>query len=125
MPEIGEPFIRITSLASNGFVEFNADSGEKWKVVMVYAKQQAGESSPGEPFNADLNLSPANGDESNQFSGLRSTKEGYSTIGSNDSNGSSDVAGLQPVFVDDTTGLYIGNNGVEDIDVIIQGVRVA
>jgi hypothetical protein len=122
MVEVGEAVIRTVNLASSSFSTVSAPPGETQKISMVYAK----EASTGEPRNDNLNVAPATGAESGSAQGAVSVSNDAGTVGGNLEITSNSYDGLQPIFIDDTTGLYIGNDSTgKSIDVIIQGVRIS
>lgn len=119
MPAIGEPFIRTVSIAGSSSIVFTADTGEKWKVTMAYAK------TGGSPDNDLLAAAPATGNESTESEGTVTGQADAPPIGSHTNDGGSRIDQLQPVFIDDTSGLYLGNGNGATMNVVVQGVRVA
>lgn len=121
MTEIGGVFTTTVQVAGTSFTTVFAPTGEQIKVTMTYAKRQSG----GNVRNAELNASPASGAESSPRRGTRTTEAELPSVGANPSNGASDITTLQPIYITDSDGLYIGHGNSSDIDVLIQGVRVA
>lgn len=122
MPDIGEPFNRLVTVSTDSFIEYFADSGEKWKVTMIFSKRSSAVSKSGDMTTKNLFVSPATGNEAGRSEGTNGSNN-HPPLGGN-AKGGTDQGGLQPVYITDSNGLYIGNDGPESI-VAIQGVRVA
>jgi hypothetical protein len=123
MVEIGEAVIRIVAVTAGTFTTVSAPAGETQKISMVYAKKTSG----GGPANDTTSIAPATGNESANTQGSSVTRKDVPIVGGNsDPNDSDSYGGLQPIFIDDSNGLYIGNeSGSNDIDVVVQGVRIS
>jgi len=122
MVEVGEPFTMQETLSKESFITVFAPSGEKRKVTMVVAKAKTGDRFD---FYDDFYVAPATGNESGVEQGTRG-KSYLPPLGGNGTYGQDNAAGLQPVYITESDGLYIGwGSTVSDIDVIIQGVRIA
>lgn len=122
MTEIGEGFSTIVTLSSQ-FIEFTAPTGETRKITNVYVKSPL----DGSPKNDGTYVSPANGAEARWDDGTHhGSGEGIPVVGANVSAGNSNkIQTLQPIYITDSIGLYVGNGDTSNKDVIIQGVRVA
>jgi len=121
MTEIGGVFTTTVQVTGSSFTTVFAPTGEQVKVTMAYSKRQSGANVE----NDTLNASPASGAESAARRGTKSNEAEMPPVGGNPSNGSSDITTLQPIYITDSDGLYLGNEASRDIDVLIQGVRVA
>jgi len=121
MPEIGGVFTTTVQLTGSSFSTVFAPTGEQVKVTMTYSKPQSG----GRAENESLFVAPANGAESQVASGTQTKQFQIPPVGGNPSISSSDVSALQPIYITDSDGLFVGNEGSKNIDVLIQGVRVA
>lgn len=125
MTDIGEPFIRQVSLSANAFTTIFAPAGEKRKVTLVVAKAASfGQILP----TQDLNVSPANGAENGPNKGYNqpSGATDVPVVGGNATpQDSNSYIGLQPIFISDSDGLYLGEDSGTAVDVFVQGVRIA
>jgi len=121
MTEVGGVFKTSVALASNTFTEIFAPTGEQIKITMAYAK-----SGSGNPRNDDFFIAPVTGTETDPSHGTGSGDSEIPPIGGNPSYGSSNVNGLQPVFMTDSQGVHVGNSSTSsNIEIEILGVRVA
>lgn len=122
MPEVGGVFTTTVSLSTQTFTELFAPAGEQIKITMSYAKTQAN----GEPVNSLLFIAPASGGEASSSEGTDTATDTIPPIGGNVGPSSTAEGGLQPIYITDSEGLYIGNfDSSNDFDVLIRGVRVA
>lgn len=122
MTEIGDVYTTLVSLTVGSFTTVFAPTGETIKVTQCFPKLATNDGKF--ESNGDLLIAPASGNEADQRQGAG----GYRTspaLGGNASNGSSNYQGIQPVFMTDSDGLYIGNNSASDLEIVVQGVRIA
>jgi hypothetical protein len=140
MTEVGEGFTQTIQLTSDSFSTVFAPTGETRKITMVYAKRQ----DFGKPVNTKITLAPASGAEATANGGTRYEKFSSSNVdvdripllGGNVRmfDDAQSLAGLQPIIIDDSDGLYVSqfadsvdgsNPNPVPLDLIVQGVRIA
>lgn len=122
MPEIGGVFTKTIEVSKLSFTTVLAPTGEQIKITNAYGKATY----DGDPRNDQLAVSPASGAEIGATAGTKTSKLEVPLLGANPSNGSSDITTLQPIYITDSEGMYVGNiNSNDPVDVVIQGVRVA
>lgn len=119
MVGVGEPFSNTVVLSGSTFTDFFAPSGQRFKVTMVYGSR----ANDGSDANSELRVKPATGSEDSVFRGVKGPNNTHPPLGSLTSGASIDL--LQPVYVTDSQALFLSNNTSEQMDVIVQGVRVA
>jgi len=121
MTEVGGVFKTDVALVSNSFIDIFAPTGEQIKITTVYAKD-----ANGNPKNGQCFIAPVTGSETDPSDGTGSADSEIPPIGGNPSYGSSNVNGLQPVFMTDSQGLHVGNGSdTTAIQIEVLGVRVA
>jgi hypothetical protein len=122
MAEVGDVIIRPVLVSAKTFFTISAPAGETQKISMIYAKG----TNAGEPRNTDIHIAPASGDETGTTQGAVSSNKDVGVVGGNPDSSAAEYDGLQPIFIDEATELYIGNNNSnQTIRVIVQAIRTS